>query len=75
MTRKIGDKLTDKNGVRVKMVEEPNEYDPCEGCFYSTDIIANMNCDLVRTDEKPFFSEVHDGIGCFNGGFIFIEDK
>ena len=75
MTRKIGDKLTDKNGVRVKVVEEPNEWDCCDGCFYNKITIGNNDCDPVRTDNKQFFSEVHDSIGCFDGGFIFIEDK
>ena len=75
MTREIGDKLTDKNGLMVKMVAEPDEYDPCEGCFYNTDIIANMNCNPVRMDDRPFFSEVFDSTGCFDGGFIFVEDK
>ena len=74
MTRKIGDKLTDKNGVRVKIVEEQDDYDTCLGCFYNTSIFTK-SCDPVRTDNKQFFSEVHDGIGCFNGGFIFVEDK
>ena len=75
MTRKIGDKLTDKNGVRVKLVEEPNEYDPCEGCLYDKIPMSSKDCDPVRTEKKQFFSEAHDSIGCFYSGFIFVEDK
>ena len=74
MTRKIGDKITDKNGLKVKIIDEINDYDPCEGCFYYNIPMNADDCDQVRIDHNHP-AEVIDTIGCSTVGFIFVEDK
>ena len=67
MTRKIGDKLTDKNGLRVKIVAETSTPTNCFGCFYD-------NNDCVFGDDHPLAFDKKFRLDCFHG-FIFVEDK
>ena len=65
MSRKIGDKLTDKNGVKLKAVAGTFE---CDGCFYDNDCDWHIN--------HPAFLNVWVYMGCAEEvGFIFVEDK
>ena len=68
MTRKIGDKLTDKNGVRVKIVESLSKKDVCDGCLYNDDCPSDELHPMAFGDNILF-------IGCESEKIIFVEDK
>ncbi|NOR27528.1 MAG: hypothetical protein GQ540_03250 [Lutibacter sp.] len=65
----IGEIVTDKNGVKVKIVDQDNECENwgCDGCFYDSipDVGGDMQCNPIRDDNGK--------IGCSDGDFIFQE--